>query len=58
MADGVVATRLVGRGATTGNTPITIGAAQGLLANDSDPDGPEASLLVTAVNTAGEKFNR
>ncbi|HYE27115.1 MAG TPA: Ig-like domain-containing protein [Allosphingosinicella sp.] len=39
----------------TGNTPITIGAAQGLLLNDVDPDGAggNAGLTVTAVDTTG-----
>jgi hypothetical protein len=33
----------------TGNTPITFTAAQ-LLGNDQDPDGPEASLVITSVS--------
>ena len=33
-----------------GNTPITYAAAQGVLANDSDPDGSAAALTVTQVN--------
>src|SRR5688572_3260803 len=35
----------------TGNTPITFPVAQ-LLGNDSDPDGPEASLIITSVGGA------
>ncbi|MFL6844992.1 MAG: Ig-like domain-containing protein [Allosphingosinicella sp.] len=39
----------------TGNTPITITAAQGLLVNDVDPDGAggNAGLVVSSVDTAG-----
>jgi len=39
----------------TGNTPITISAAQGLLLNDVDPDGAggNAGLTVTSVDTTG-----
>jgi hypothetical protein len=39
----------------TGNTPITIGAAQGLLLNDVDPDGAGGNLglAVTSVDTTG-----
>jgi hypothetical protein len=36
--------------AITGNTPITYGIGQGVLTNDIDPDGPEASLIVTKIN--------
>ncbi|HEX8480279.1 MAG TPA: Ig-like domain-containing protein, partial [Allosphingosinicella sp.] len=39
----------------TGNTPITIGAAQGLLLNDVDPDGVggNTGLTVVSVDTTG-----
>jgi hypothetical protein len=39
----------------TGNTPITINAAQGLLLNDVDPDGAGGNigLTVTSVDTTG-----
>ena len=39
----------------TGNTPITINAAQGLLLNDVDPDGAggNAGLVVSSVDTTG-----
>src|SRR4051812_26194102 len=39
----------------TGNTPITITAAQGLLVNDVDPDGAggNAGLVVSSVDTTG-----
>jgi uncharacterized repeat protein (TIGR01451 family) len=34
-----------------GNTPLTVTAASGVLANDIDPDGPEASLqAINATN--------
>ncbi|HEY5720975.1 MAG TPA: tandem-95 repeat protein [Allosphingosinicella sp.] len=39
----------------TGNTPITISSAQGLLLNDVDPDGVggSAGITVTSVDTTG-----
>src|SRR5687767_15178926 len=39
----------------TGNTPITISSAQGLLLNDVDPDGAggNAGLTVVSVDTTG-----
>ena len=35
----------------TGNTPVIFSAAQ-LLGNDVDPDGPEASLVISSLGAA------